>query len=306
MRKEQKIWLLLICLLLFAMITVILLSESEKGQAQEADAQEAADGYNAYVVTEMDRTIPEEITASVSLAYTEADIQGEGIEFRDQILYITQPGTYYLSGILADGRIEVSIYDDEAVYILLDGVEVHSAGGPALYVPAEGKVIIASMAGSENVFEDLTINCEVPDADACIYSNGDLIFNGEGMISFYGYCEDAIAAKGLIKFISGRYAMKAVDDGIRGRDGVLVTGGTINVQAEGCGIKATMSTNERKGSVAIEGGELMLIAGENAISAVRDIAVHNSSLYCQSVLDKFVCRGTLAVDEECLNNDTNE
>ena len=69
----------------------------------------------------------------------------------------------------------------------------------------------------------------------------------------------------------------AVDDGIRGKDYLLVKDGQITVQAGGDGLKSDMRGRPTLGYVTIEDGVLNVTSGGDAISGQTDVAVAGGS-----------------------------
>jgi hypothetical protein len=69
-----------------------------------------------------------------------------------------------------------------------------------------------------------------------------------------------------------------VDDGIRGKDYVVVNGGAITVTASGDGIKSDNDEDDTKGYIAINGGTLTLTTDGDAITAETDVLVASGSL----------------------------
>lgn len=258
-----------------------------------------------FQITPTDVDVSEENAVLVFLEEEGIQIFGEGAFFEDGVLLIEKPGTYCLSGHL-EGSILVDVSQDESVHLILDGVEVYTSGGAALYVKSGFKVVVTAKEGSRNVFCDTPYYNKQEEADSCVYSVADLTFNGTGATDIWGYYKDAVVSKGVIKVVDGTFAVRAKDDGIRGRDGVVIIGGALDIQAEGCGIKSTHSTNEKKGYVTIGGGEMTVLSGEHAVSAVQSLQIYDCNMHVRTVLDSFLCTGRLQVAEDCVQYDKYE
>lgn len=300
MDKIQRIWMGVLAVLLLG---IIFFYKTPRGEATMVMAEWEPE--IEVEVTPTDVDVSEENAVLILLEESEVSILGDGASMKDGALLIAKPGTYCLSGHL-EGSILVDVSQDESVHLVLDGVEVYTSGGAALYVKSGFKVVVTAKEGSRNVFCDTPYYNQQEEADSCIYSVADLTFNGKGATDIWGYYKDAVASKGVIKVVEGTYAVRAKDDGIRGRDGVVIIGGVLDIQAEGCGIKSTHSTNEKKGYVTISGGELSVLSGEHAVSAVQSLQIYDCNMHVQTVLESFLCAGRLQVAEDCVQYDKYE
>ena len=72
---------------------------------------------------------------------------------------------------------------------------------------------------------------------------------------------------------SGTIAVDAVDDGIRGKDYIVIQGGTIDVEAGGDGLKSDNEEDEGMGYITIESGTIHVESGGDAITAQTEVAV---------------------------------
>lgn len=302
MSRQKRIWLILliVALLVCSGICLMLQDEAVEGMTFSVETEK-----NQLQITEADRNDSKENAVQICCTEQGAEIQGEGASYGGGKLLITSPGTYLLNGNL-DGRLEIYVYADESVHLVLDNFTASAYDGPALWVKSASKIVITAKEGTCNTFTDTAFRAKNTNLDGCVYSVADITFNGTGSLDIYGYYKDAVASKGTVKFVDGNYTIWAADDGVRGRDGVVIAGGSFDIQAEGTGIKATHETNEKKGSVLISGGEFSVIAGEHAVSAVQTLQIENCRMNLRSVQEDFLCMGQKSIAEECVNYDGNE
>lgn len=304
MKKVQLIWLGILIILLGG-ITAYAFGSKEP--VEEVVNLEAAP-VREELFTEADINSAYQDAVFINADVDKVSIEGEGAAYleEERIIEISKAGTYALGGTLDQGMVRISVYDDETVHLILNNIRVSSAGGPALYVKSAGKVIITANENTENIFGDTAYNTKYPEEAACIYSSSDLSFNGTGAIGVWGYYEDAIASKGIIKIADGRLFLWAVDDGIRGREGVFIQNGYFNIQTEATAIKTTQSGNPEKGNVVITGGDLELISGEHAIESAGNIEASGATFNVQTIWEEFSALGTIFIDEDCMNGNENE
>ena len=177
---------------------------------------------------------------------------------------ITSEGTYMLSG-KGTGQIVVNVSEKEDVRLILNGVELTSNEGPAIYEKQADKLIVTLTEGSENVLKDgAAVTDEDDTIGAALYAEDDLSINGQGSLTVNGTAKHGIQSKADLIIAGGTITVNALNDGIRGRNSVLVLDGTLTVNCGGDGIVSTREDKEGKGWVLIAGGEISLTTGTGA------------------------------------------
>lgn len=226
--------------------------------------------------------LPDNYDALIKLDNSEVTIEGNGADFSDGRLTITNAGTYIISGRLDNGQICVNTSDTEKVKLILNGVAVNCTDGPAILVEsAQKKVILYSANESVNVFMDGE-DYIVPDEEqtegniypnACIYSVDDLKFDGTGEIYVTSKCGKGINTKDDIEMCGGNLYVTSVDDGIRGNDSFEMSGGYVFIKSEGDGIKSANTDTEGKGYINIKNGQIYIQCAFDGIDAATDLSV---------------------------------
>lgn len=300
MNREQKIWLVVVSVLFLGLMIFCFKSDKmlETMAESEGETIESAE-VEKKLITDLDYNDTVAGAMEIVVDSVEEKDWGKYASYKNGELIIREGGSYCLSGRL-EGTLIISVFDDEQVHVVLNGFEVYSSGVPALQVESAAKVIITAAEESQNIFCDSEYR-SVEEKDSCIYSVADLTFNGSGNINIWGYYQDAVASKGQVKVLDGNYTIYTVDDGIKGRDGVVITGGTFALQTEGSAIKSTNVESVKKGDIHIQGGNLTIIAGEHAIEAAKNLKVVDCKIVASTVLESFVCNGELLLEEECVN-----
>ncbi len=202
----------------------------------------------------------------------------------DESLNIIHPGTYHLTGEIADGMITVSA-GDGVVRLILDNVAIKNSSGPAISCDSAEDLVIELIG--ENYVEDGAEHASDIDTDArgAIYSKDDLTFQGDGKLTVVTNFEDGIVSKDDLKFNSGTYNITSVDDGIRGTDSVYIVGGNFTINSTGDGIKSTNEDKTGKGFVLIENGTFDIKSGLKGIKASRSILVYDGEINVNSYDD---------------------
>lgn len=214
-------------------------------------------------------------------------VTGNGAVAEGSVVTVTRAGAYLLSGTLNGGQIVVDTEDEGKVTLILNGVSVACATGPALYIKsAPKKVVISTVEGSINLLSD-GADYVVPDEEqaegeiypnACVYSCEDIDFEGGGVLHITGNADKGINSRDDIKIKRGTLVVTSTGVGIRANDSLTVSGGTVNVSAGADGIKTSNTETEGKGFLTIESGSLFITAKGDGLSAATDLTVNGGTL----------------------------
>jgi hypothetical protein len=202
-------------------------------------------------------------------------VEGEGATAAGSSVTITSPGTYSLSGSLADGQVIVDV-EDGIVGLVLNGVDISSSTGPAIYILSAQEAVIVLADNTENQVSDGGARANEGTEDeptAAIFSMVDLTISGSGSLEVDGNYQDGITSKDGLVVTGGAITIRSIDDGIRGKDYVIVQGGELAVNAGGDGLKSDNEVDTSQGYVRIEDGNLDVTAGGDAIQAQTAVMV---------------------------------
>ncbi len=212
-------------------------------------------------------------------------ISGNGASFQDNILSITQSGKYSIKGSLTDGKIYIDCNDEnKKVKLLLSGVNISCSTDAPLFVEnSPNETILILEEGTENIFSDTAR--EVPTdenadyATATIYSKDDLQIEGYGTLTVNANFNKGIFSKNDIDVREEPVInITSADDGIRGKDSVEITGGTINITAGGDGIRSSETEETEKGFITISGGTLNINSDLDGIQAITALTISGGTI----------------------------
>lgn len=268
-----------------------LLNATVGSYAVSREAVAAEDALGLYEITDIDKKTDSDEIIKLQVENLVSGTMTDDYSFEEGILTIQKAGAYELSGKTNGCRIVIRVYDDEIVQLLLNGVELNAAQGPVIYVERAGKVLITSREGTSNIISDSPEYED--DKEACIFSNADLTLNGEGELNVYGYYHDAIRSKDRIKAVGAKLYVRAKNNGIRGNDGVFLSGSSIVIESEGTGILAKAESD----FVVIKGGSCKVTAGENAVSATDYVSISDCEYDLYAVKEAVRCSGVKEIDE---------
>ncbi|MCG3142248.1 MAG: hypothetical protein HDKAJFGB_03656 [Anaerolineae bacterium] len=200
-----------------------------------------------------------------------------GVQVNGATATITAAGTYQLQGKLTDGQIIVDTDDAEPVKLVLNGVNLANSKSAPLFIKNADKTIILLADNSENFISDASEyvyeNADQDEPNATLFSDTDLTIAGSGALNVQGNFNDGIASKDGLVIAGGNISVNAADDGIRGKDYLVVQNGALTVNAGGDALKADNDEDADKGYIAIENGEFNLTAGGDGMAAESDVTI---------------------------------
>ncbi len=219
--------------------------------------------------------------AKTSTDLSNRDLSGEWdasearyIELKESMT-ITEEGVYVLSGTFT-GQIIVEADDTAKIQLVLNGVNITSNDGPAIYIKTADKVFITLEEGSKNTLSDsitYTLAEGEDEPNAAIFSKCDLTINGTGSLTVNGNYRHGILTKDDLAITGGVLNITAKEHGIRGRDSVEISGGAFIINAGEDGIQSNNDTDTEKGYIIISGGSFDITAGNDGIQAETTLAV---------------------------------
>lgn len=202
----------------------------------------------------------------ITLSAQTVSYDGDNASVNGTAITITAPGVYVLSGTLTNGQIIVDSQEQENVHLVLNGVNVTCADGPAVYVKQCGKNVYISMPeGTKNTLSDQETRSN-EELDACIYSTADLFLNGSGSLEIMGNYKDGIHSKDDLRITQASLTVTAQDDGLVGKDALVLGDTSLTVKAGGDGLKST-NTDASLGYVSIGSGEFTIASENDGIQA---------------------------------------
>lgn len=217
--------------------------------------------------------------SSIAVDTTDASVDGSTVT-------ISSAGTYSISGSLSNGRIVVDAPDDDDVRLILDGADIRNSTTAPIYIVSADEAIIVLAEGTENRLVDGASYTFDDAADeepkAALYSKSDLTICGDGALIVDGNYEDAVSSQDGLVISSGTITVSAVDDGIRGKDYLVIHDAVITVTAGGNGLISDNEEDADRGFVFIDGGEIDVASGGDALSAATDVMISDGQFALSS------------------------
>ncbi len=193
---------------------------------------------------------------------------------------ITTAGNFHITGTLTNGQIKVETSDADPVRLVLDGVNITNATGPAMYIAAATKTVVVLQSGTQNTLTDgagYAFATGEDEPNATLFSKDDLSIGGTGALTVNAQYADAITSKDGLIIANGNITVTAKDDGIRGKDYLVVEQGKLTINAVGDALKSDNDTDLTLGFVHVVNGTFILTSGADAVQAATDVLLENGS-----------------------------
>lgn len=205
---------------------------------------------------------------------TDASVRIDG-----QTVTIIQAGTYQIAGTLDDGALIVESAENAKITLVLGGVSIKNSTGAAIQISTADDVTIELAEGTTNVLQsgeevDIAAATESKEASGgALQSKADLKIKGKGSLTVLGYLNNGIHCTKDLKIKNGNISVTALGHGIKGKNSVTVSGGTVTVTSGKDGITSDETENEEKGFVTIEDGEIIITSVGDGVSAETTLTV---------------------------------
>ncbi|MCR4862334.1 MAG: carbohydrate-binding domain-containing protein [Ruminococcus sp.] len=228
----------------------------------------------------------EEVESRIHLNRNSISVDGKYAEVNGTTVTITHSGSFYIDGTLDDGQIYVNVPDEKAdagtVKLIFENVNITGKNAPPILVKNAEKTSITLSDGTENSLSDGTAAYADPYLDnAVIEAKDDLTIKGgdagTGTLTINANNQIGIVCNNDLKITGGVLNINtlnkdAENDAVKAKKSLTVKGGTINIDSEGDGLKSS------KGSVDIQGGNIVIKAGNDAVQAETTLVISGGNL----------------------------
>lgn len=221
----------------------------------------------------------EDESISITLSGSSAECESDSVQISENMVTITEEGTYILTGTLENGMVIVDSDKTDKVQLVLDNVSIHSETSAPIYIRQSDKVFITMAEGSDNTlsnggsFEEIDEN----QIDAVIFSKEDLTLNGSGDLKITSPAGHGIVSKDELILTSGRYIIDCASHGLSGKDTIGIANGDLNITSGKDGIHAENADDEELGFIYIQSGTFQIKSEGDGISAAAYMQIEDGS-----------------------------
>ena len=206
----------------------------------------------------------------------------DGVYNQDENIYtITSAGTYSLKGKL-EGQILIEATKNDAVVLELNGVSISYDNDSPIKALAADKVEISAKKGTENIINDNRTAKTIDNSslgEGAIHAKCDLKLKGTGTLVINGNYNNGVHATKDLDIQKLTLKVTGLNNGLKGKDGVTITSGNIQVYAKnGNGIKTDnsdiSSKNNQRGKIIINGGKIYVDSLHDALDASYNVEIN--------------------------------
>ncbi len=201
------------------------------------------------------------------------------------VINMSGPVKFVVNGATTDGSLK--FYGDKRFQLMLNEVSIANPGGAAINNQGSKSMYVVVADGTVNNLQDGSEYTMVDEEDqkAALFSEGQIIFSGKGVLSVTAVGRGGIRSDDYIRVRPGVKinVNSSALDGLRANDGIIIDGGVINIEVTGAGAKGVRSG----GAMAVNGGRLVAIGhGDNRITTTDGVVdtATCAACYCDSLL----------------------
>lgn len=197
-------------------------------------------------------------------------VSGNGAYISGGDVYIVYAGDYVISGTLTDGAVIINADGDDRIRILLNDTRLFCEDGAAIRVEQADKVVLTLAEGTQNTVacgSQFTESAENSGVDGAIYARDDLTINGSGALTVTGeYCHGIVCNDDLV-ITGGTITVEARQDGIHANDSVCLANSDVTIHAGDDGV--TASNDDSTSFFYMESGSLTIPACYEGVEAIN-------------------------------------
>lgn len=222
----------------------------------------------------------EESATNISLNDNEIQIHGSGASTSDNVITISQEGTYILKGELSDGQIIIDANKEHKVQLVLDSVSIENSSSAPIYVKQANKVFITMPENAENTLSVTGdfLNIDDNNIDGVIFSKDDLTLNGNGSLTISTQYGNGITSKDDLVITSGNYNISATGHALEGKDSVRIANGEFEIASGKDGIHSENNDDTELGLVYILDGIFNISSSDDGIYAASNVTINGGNI----------------------------
>lgn len=223
-------------------------------------------------------------SAIVQLDHDKIISSSKAVSISGSKVMLSEEGTYIFSGTLYNGMIIVDAEKTAKIQIVLNGVDINSSDGAAIYVRSADKVFITLAPETENKLSNggNFVQTDENNVDAVIFSKQDLTINGGGILFVESPAGHGIVSKDDLVLAGGSYIINAASRGLDANDSVRIASSFVKIQSGKDGIRAQNGSDPSLGFVYINDGDYDISAEGDAISASSNVQIDCGSFKLRS------------------------
>lgn len=249
------------------------------GTVNEEDIDNSFQGNSKDV--SYDKSVVIVFNAAADTAIITNSMSSSGVSVTEKNGYVTVTSTsteevsYVVSGTINGGGLK--IYSDTKFNLILNGTNIVSSDGAAVNIQSKKKCTVTLIDGTNNRLVDGRTYTETDeDMKGTLFSEGQIVFSGNGALLVKGNVKHAICSDDYISVTSGSITVSsAAKDAVHAKDYVDVSGGILTLTSSNDCIEA------EEGYFQQSSGSIVANAtadGGKGVKATTDIILKGGNL----------------------------
>ncbi len=190
---------------------------------------------------------------------------------------LTEDTSYIISGTLDDGQIIVNVSDTAKIQLVFDNAHITCASSSPIYIISGDKVVV-TLVGENSLANGGTFEAiDENNIDGAVYSKQDLTFNGSGSLNITSPAGHGIVCKDDLVLIGGTYTVNAASHALDANDSIRIKNINLTADVGKDGLHAENNDNSDKGFIYVSGGTLNITAQGDGISASHYLHIENGT-----------------------------
>ncbi len=258
----KKVWILLLTALFLAGCGNTNPSEQTEDSEQSREAVAFSD-------RDLDGGYEENGAVRIQLEGTKITASSNAVTVSGTTVQLTEEATYILSGTLNDGMVVVAAPKTAKLQLVLSDAHIKNETGAAIYIRSGDKVFLTLAEGTENSLENGGSFASVDEAnvDGTLFSKEDLTVNGAGTLTVASPVGHGIVGKDGLVLAGGTLEINSAFHAVQAKDSVGISGVNLTATAGKDGIHCENKEDTSLGSVYIEDSALNLDVQGDGVSA---------------------------------------
>ncbi|ULQ59512.1 carbohydrate-binding domain-containing protein [Brucepastera parasyntrophica] len=212
----------------------------------------------------------------IALADGATVITGTGATVAGDLITISDPGTYMLSGTLTDGQVHVNDVGDN-VYLILNGANITCSNSAPLAIFGSKKKVVTLAPGTTNYLTDGSVytvfyNSKNDEPNGTLFAKKALTINGTGTLYVNGNFNNGISCKDNLVILNATVIASSPNNALKGNDSIIIKDADVTLTSDADGMKSD-SDDDGLGYVYIDNSSVTITAVNDGIDAFRSVRI---------------------------------
>jgi hypothetical protein len=222
-------------------------------------------------------TVDDVINSDETITFSDSGISAanNSVEIAGSVVTINGGGTYTLTGTCSNASIVISVSENALVTLVLDNVHLTATNGPVINVTSSDKLILNLKEGTSNSLTDSATSSS--ETKSCVFSNDDITVNGTGTLQITALAGNGINTDDDLVITNGSITIDAENNALKANDSIIICQASLILRAGNDAIHCENNEDATQGLIIIESGTLQISAYGDGIDASNSVTLLNGT-----------------------------